>query len=169
MPLRIVTSRGRRYVQRVRYSWDSVRGRAVTSLLDHLGPYDLVVKSHPELRGEIEALTQRGTPSPLPATRRRTPQRTRAALAPRLPAWTPPEEFLERVRKLVGRTRRSVSRAEVQAMAASDRVELSGSRWDLETSVGMVLTVLHRRGDLSRSGRGVRGDPYKYSQVSSEG
>jgi hypothetical protein len=157
-----VGSRGRRYVQRVRYAWDPVKKAGRTIVLEHLGPIDLIRNTRPELAPEIDLVLSRvrhpkQEDSPKSSGGSRTRYTTSSI------KWVPSEEFLDDVLALLRSAGGKADRSSLKELAEESDLESQTARWPVGVCVGMALTVLHRQGKIAREGRGSPRNPFVYS------
>lgn len=170
---RVVKSRGKRYLQIVRYRWDPVERRGVTEFVRHVGPLSKHRSATPRHMGRapvpVETVAQflqrQRLAEKRPIQKKRLSQLKSAMDAvTRDGGRTSDEElFLQRIVVLVRQLTGPVYRGRITRTVRALGLAPPSSRFLLQDQVGVALTRLVREGRLVRRGRGGPSDPFLYS------
>ena len=162
---RIIKSKGKEYVQEVKYRWDPISKTGRTEVLRHLGPLkplNLDNYTTYELQSLKKIVSRRKVGDTRNSEKIRKKAKRTDAPHNSFPSLTPPNELINRVNRLVVNAEEPLSRTEVYLQYKFQYPNEINDEKTTRTHVGFALTNLERSGEIDRIGNGIRGEPYKY-------
>ncbi len=167
---RIIKSGGRQYVQEVKYRWDADKKIGRTKVIKHMGPLKQLTLNNytiPQLKS-IRGVLSRRKKKKGNRTRKEIPMKKSVEsndLSAELPPLTPPSEVVDGVKNIIKNAERPMSRLEVYHEYKKLYPGEVLDSMNLKTQIGFALTILDRKGKISKAGKGIRGDPFQYRFV----
>ena len=161
MAIRIIKVNGKEYYQEVEYRWDPIDKRGKTKVLRHLGP---VKPLNPDKysKTKLNISTPEFKKKRVNKKGNNTNEKLEMSKSD-FPPLTPPSDLIDNVLRLVEDSGKKLSRSEACSLILQNKkISLDESK-TLTKHVGFALTILERKGKISRIGNGKRGDPYLYT------
>ena len=167
--IRIIRSKGRFYVQKVVYKWDSTKKRGITIVLEHLGPLEPLTSdrySREDLK-DIRLILRKqnqmqSTKTKQVALEEKQTGKLKEQRQTVFPPLTPPDEIIDSVMKIILNSTKAMSRDDTFKTFSSLQVKMVSDKDAIKKQIGFALTILERKGLVKRLGTGKRGDPYSY-------
>ncbi len=162
--LRMVSCRGRSYIQEVSYYWDKESKRGVTRIIKHLGPANPINKSkHPvaDIMAAKLRLNEERNERLSREAKREKREKGRSVKRQHY-SLDPPEDMLKKVLGIIENEPQGLGRTGAIGEFKLKYDDHTIDEKALAALIGISLTVLHRQKAIERLGGGVRGNPFTY-------
>jgi hypothetical protein len=161
--VRIIKTKGKEYAQEVIYKWDSEKKVGKTIVTRHIGPISQLSPN------QIKSIQSKLTSKRGKNRYGNDAQKTKSVKSNRkesekisYPSLTPSEEIVKQTFEIIKGSNINLSRNEVYNILVEKNIELAENQ-ELKKNVGFALTILDREGKINKTGKGRKGDPYRYA------